>query len=169
MKKIDWAGHRTGYLTVVREVGKKGKRIFWECLCDCGNLKSIPTSRFYNPSPNISCGCHRNDVNRSRTGSQAGNWKGGRHVGTDGYVQVYKPGHHRAKKNGYVREHIVVMEAKLGRLLKPEEQVHHLNNIKDDNRPENLELWSRSQPSGARVEDLLSWAKWILEEYECQN
>lgn len=37
---------------------------------------------------------------------------------------------------------------------------------KHDNRPENLELWSSSQPAGQRVEDKIAWARMILERYD---
>jgi len=57
------------------------------------------------------------------------------------------------------------MEEKIGRTLLKEENVHHLNGVKDDNRPENLELWSRTQPTGQRVKDKIAWAKEILETY----
>lgn len=49
------------------------------------------------------------------------------------------------------------MEQILGRPLERFEEVHHRNAIRDDNRPENLELWVRSQPAGGRVEDIVAF------------
>lgn len=56
----------------------------------------------------------------------------------NGYEMVYLPEHHRADSTGCVYEHVIVAEQKLGRLLKNEECIHHLNEIRNDNRPENL-------------------------------
>jgi len=58
------------------------------------------------------------------------------------------------------------MESILGGLLVPGETVHHRNGARNDNRPENLELWVKPQPSGCRVEDAVDWAREILLRYE---
>jgi hypothetical protein len=101
---------------------------------------------------------------RTEVGEKNGNWKGGRTYSKAGYVMVKSPGHPRASQ-GYVFEHILVMEALLGRFLLLGETVHHLNGVKDDNRRENLELWTRPQPSGIRSRDALAWAREIIARY----
>ena len=77
----------------------------------------------------------------------------------DGYVQI------KVSKNRWMLEHRHVIEIKIGRDLLSEEEVHHINGDKSDNRLDNLELWSSSQPSGQRVIDKLSWAREIVERY----
>lgn len=62
-------------------------------------------------------------------------------------------------------QHRRFMEDHLGRALLPNENVHHINGDRSDNRLENLELWSTSQPSGQRVEDKVAWAVETLALY----
>jgi hypothetical protein len=78
---------------------------------------------------------------------------------------VRVPGHPRAGTSPYVFEHILVAEELLGRYLVEGESVHHINGVRDDNRPENLELWTRPQPSGVRVSDAIPWARRTYELY----
>ena len=66
-------------------------------------------------------------------------WKGGKNTNAAGYVRIWQP-EHSAAIDGYVYEHRLVMERVLGRLLLPEEVVHHVDGDKANNHPENLRL-----------------------------
>lgn len=74
-------------------------------------------------------------------GRKPWNWRGEKIIASNGYVLVFVgKEHHLADVRGYAYEHRIVAERMLGRKLEPGELVHHRNEIKSDNRPENLEV-----------------------------
>lgn len=85
---------------------------------------------------------------RDQFGENNSSWNGGRTVDEFGYVMVRQLNHPRASKcGGYVPEHILVAEKKIGRYLNPDEVVHHINGEKGDNRSENLMVMTKSEHS----------------------
>lgn len=87
-------------------------------------------------------------------GDQHYNWKGGVITHSSGYVLEYAPWHPAAKSaKGYVLQHRLVMERSLGRYLTRHELVHHKNEVKTDNRLENLEIMNRSIHMAHHKED----------------
>jgi len=87
----------------------------------------------------------RRNISESKKGmmkaEKNSNWKNGISYSMIGYKRIYVPNHPYAFNNKYVLEHRSVMEKHLGRYLKPEEVVHHINGVKNDNRLENLILF----------------------------
>lgn len=88
---------------------------------------------------------HTKIINNSYIrGKKHYNWKGGKYC--DGrYNYLLNPRHHRAKKDGYVAEHIVVMEEKINRPLRKDEVVHHIDENKLNNSINNLFLFSNNK------------------------
>lgn len=101
-------------------------------ICSCGKTFTTrkKTQKF----------CGRTCWSKSRIGSRAPNWKGGRRLNGNGYVLIYQPTHPVADRHGYIFEHRWVMEQKLERLLEQYEIVHHLDGNKQNNQPDNLVL-----------------------------
>lgn len=91
--------------------------------------------------------------------------KGSGYRAKSGYRFIHRKGHPNANAQGSLAEHVYVMSEHIGRPLKKHESVHHRNGIRDDNSIENLEIWTRAQPSGQRLEDKINWAKKFLSEY----
>ena len=102
---------------------------------------------------------------RDASGSRNPAWKGGRFVDKDGYVLLHRPKHPHSTSHSYIREHRLVMENLLGRYLKKTEVVHHKNNNRQDNSPENLLLFS-SNGVHLGVELMGKIPKWTPEGFQ---
>lgn len=159
-------------LTILKEVGvNKHRKKLVLCKCDCGKEKIAILSEV-KAGRVKSCGCFHNEiatniirgVGKRGTRENNANWKGGKRINHQGYVCIYQPEHPKAQ-NGYVLEHRLVMEKRLGRLLLPTEIVHHKNGNRTDNADDNLEVWNTHHPKGQKAEDLVEYAKEILALY----
>lgn len=87
-------------------------------------------------------GRHHSDDTRKKISlsiRKGNRWKGGR-TKQNGYWLILRPDHPKADKDGYVREHILKMEKKLGRYLEWYERVHHRDHNPSNNRLSNLQL-----------------------------
>ena len=71
----------------------------------------------------------------------------------DGYIAVYFPEHPKSNKQGYIMEHDLVMECAIGRHLKDDEVVHHINHKRDDNRLSNLQLMTFKEHAALHMKE----------------
>jgi len=108
------------------------------CACGCGQPIEIKRHHHNRGIPKFKKG----HMNR---GSGNGQWRGGVIRSVRGYRLIYQPDHpHAQQPNGYVLEHRLIAEQILSRLLTAEEEVHHINGHRSDNRLDNLTVLSRA-------------------------
>ena len=110
----------------------------------CLKYFSIHLCRF-GKRKNCSLACGNISKSKSMSGQNGPSWNGGILLTMRGYRSVLEKDHPCADSKGYVYEHRLVMERKIGRYLNPSELVHHKNWIKTDNRIENLQIISRAE------------------------
>lgn len=125
---------------------RKPERKKVEIICQyCGKKHMIDRHRPSKPNRgkycSLSCAAKNQHRKQSQDGDKNPNWRGGRSIGTNGYIFRYAPDH-PYQYNGYILEHRAVMEEKLGRILEPHEVVHHIDGNKQNNSPDNLQLFT---------------------------
>lgn len=133
------------------------------CVAECAGCgKQFPVYKA--GTKYCSRSCQGVGLSDRQLGAKNAKWKGGQYVtlhAGGGYIKEKCIGHPRADASGYVLQHRLVMERVIGRFLEPSERVHHKNGNRQDNRPENLELWvgvgdSKKDPHGVRLVDKVS-------------
>jgi hypothetical protein len=151
--KKNLIGFRSGRLLVTgfSHMDKNGHGSLWLCKCDCGNTH-ITRGTHIVQQKTLSCGCYRKDMfdlwRKDKCGKKNMAYKGGR-VSVGGYIKILIPfAEQKSRCDRYILEHRKVMEEKIGRKLKANEIVHHINGIKNDNRIDNLEIVLRNAHRG---------------------
>lgn len=118
-----------------KDQSNKGKKMLRD--------QSREKNPFYNKTHSNQVKKRLSEFAKARKNEKSPVWKGGK-TKLRGYIQVLSPNHPYANSKGYVFEHRLVMEKHIGRVLLPTEVVHHINENHEDNRIENLMLFSNT-------------------------
>ena len=107
------------------------------CLCGCGQKtrlapQTITKQNIRKGQPFKFITGHNSRVKGYNT------WNGGTYTNDQGYSMVYDLTNPRSQSNGYIREHIAIVEKILGYPLPAKARIHHVNEDPKDNRPRNL-------------------------------
>lgn len=128
---------KLGTIVYGRDIGKSAYKYIWSACEICGVPRWVELQHG-KPKDTICWKCSRERVTGNQTGKNNPNWKGGSKRNDQGYVLLHMPEHPLANSDGYVRRARLVLTEKLGRPLKEGFVAHHINGVKDDDRPGNL-------------------------------
>lgn len=127
---------QVGEIKLGVDIGWKAKyKVIWLICPKCGTGRWV---RLQDTQGSSFTGLCKECFWQETKGQNHPAWKGGKYKDNRGYIRIYAPEHPERGKNKYVFEHILVQEHTHNKLLPPDYTIHHLNGIKNDNRPRNL-------------------------------
>lgn len=115
----------------------------------CGKTLTLKPSQAHINSCSMDCrdaAATKRPLDRMHNGKRA-------RLDRHGYVMVYEPSHPNKSFHGWQYEHRLVVEKELGRHLASDEHVHHINAVRDDNRPENLQAMDANDHAAVSSQD----------------
>ena len=113
------------------------------CACGCGQ-KTLLAKRDDGRSGDVQGQPQRYLRWHQPKGAGHPRYHGGVYTSPDGYRYLLRPDHPDANSYGYIAEHRLVLEQKVGRRLTSEDICHHVDGCKQNNHPDNLELMTRA-------------------------
>ncbi len=133
-----------GEIKYGRKLGYKSDFEFiWHACLDCGKERWVQLNKG-KPTSQRCHFCNNRKLGLNHRGEHSSNWKGGRRKSVDGYIIIkLQPDdffYPMTDRDGYIKEHRLVVARRLGRCLLKSEPVHHINGVRDDNRDDNLEI-----------------------------
>tara|TARA_R110000782_G_C14819221_1_gene413844 strand:+ start:3415 stop:4074 length:660 start_codon:yes stop_codon:yes gene_type:complete len=136
-KALDISGQKFGRLTAIQKTSlRRDGKVVWLCHCVCGREK-LTTASILKMGLARSCGCLHKETSISNLPKNT--YKiGQKRIVTKGYIEV-------KTKNGFIREHVKVMQDAIGRKLYQNEVVHHIDENKKNNDISNLRLMTNSE------------------------
>lgn len=149
---------KIGEIKRAREINHRNTHKYIWLICPlCENGRWVAKSNLMKPNYTGICQhCYR----KLCCAEKHWNWNGGRYRNSQGYILIHKPLHPFSDKNGYVFEHRLVLEARLGRPLLPSEISHHIDGDKSNNDDSNLMLFSSiAEHTAQHIAGSKSWGR----------